>query len=33
MSDREIIVAAIVLYFLIVAALGSLITPPNQPKR
>ena len=29
MSDREIIVSAIVLYFLIVAALGSLITPQN----
>ena len=29
MTDREIIVSAIVLYFLIVAVLGSLITPQN----
>jgi len=31
MTDREIIVSAITGYFLIVAILGSLITP-NQPK-
>ena len=30
MSDREIIIAAIVLYFLIVAAIGSLIAPQNK---
>ena len=30
MTDRETITCAIVLYFLIVAALGSLITPQNR---